>query len=423
MGFSGSRSAITKDIHMKKHAKALLIATVYGLAAGAIAALVFALMNGVQHLLWSHPHGDRPLYIIAVIMAGGALIALLHHLRHQGSPTDGGMQQQLDDLHGTLQFKKRDTLLIAASAIVAVGFGGAIGPEAGLLAVVAECSAIIGLLLSASYQEQRLIRDTGAVAALSGLYGAPPGAAVLVDEQADGRKDTEATPLALKFLAGICGLLGFWLTHGALSDKPFQQLPLPGYQLEGIDALYALPAAVGGALLGLAFRQLHHRVPQWLARTGGPIRQIFIASGIFALMAASLPLLRFSGHHELEHALEHGIHAGVGMLLLLALGKITAMAVCLAGGWRGGEFFPGIFAAAALGAAVHLLLPGVPLTVAIMGATGAMLTVSLGKPMAVLLLVLLFAGTASPGALLAGIVLGHFVHGWAKQRENAHAGH
>lgn len=158
---------------MKKHAKALLIATVYGLAAGAIAALVFALMNGVQHLLWSHPHGDRPLYIIAIIMAGGALIALLHHLRHQGSPADGGMQQQLDDLHGTLQFKKRDLLLIAASAIVAVGFGGAVGPEAGLLAVVAECSAIIGLLLSASYQEQRLIRDTGAVAALSGLYGAP----------------------------------------------------------------------------------------------------------------------------------------------------------------------------------------------------------------------------------------------------------
>lgn len=136
-------------------------------------------------------------------------------------------------------------------------------------------------------------------------------------------------------------------------------------------------------------------------------------------MAASLPLLRFSGHHELEHALEHGIHAGVGMLLLLALGKITAMAVCLAGG----EFFPGIFAAAALGAAVNLLLPDVPLTVAIMGATGAMLTVSLGKPMAVLLLVLLFAGTASPGALLAGIVLGHFTHGWARQRENAQAGH
>ena len=55
------------------------------------------------------------------------------------------------------------------------------GPEAGLVAVVTEASAIIALRIARSRAEARLIGDTGTVAALSGLSGAPPGAAVYAD--------------------------------------------------------------------------------------------------------------------------------------------------------------------------------------------------------------------------------------------------
>lgn len=119
------------------HAKPVLIAIVYGFAVGAIAALTLSLMQRVQHLLWSTEQASSPWYIFAIIMAGGALLAWLQHLRHNGTAHDGDMESQLAALHSTTTAKRRDTLLIALSAIVAVGFGGAVGPEAGLLAVVA----------------------------------------------------------------------------------------------------------------------------------------------------------------------------------------------------------------------------------------------------------------------------------------------
>lgn len=251
-----------------RHAKPVLIAIVYGFAVGAIAALTLALMQRVQHLLWSTEQASSPWYIFAIIMAGGTLLAWLQHLRHNGTAHDGDMESQLATLHSATTAKRRDTLLIALSAIVAVGFGGAVGPEAGLLAVAAGCSSLLSARLASSYAEQRLINDTGAVAALSGLYGAPPGAAVMVDEHDGVLDDAKATPLPVKFLAGVCGFGGFLLVNHWIGAGSFQQLPLPEHTPigNGSDMLLALPAALAAAVLGLLFVRLHHALPAWLEK-------------------------------------------------------------------------------------------------------------------------------------------------------------
>ena len=87
------------------------------------------------------------------------------------------------------------------------------GPEAGLVAVVTEASAIVPMRIARSRAEARLIGDTGTVAALSGLYGAPPGAAAYAAADAAPPTDPDdaPTPLALKFLAAVASLGGFLL--------------------------------------------------------------------------------------------------------------------------------------------------------------------------------------------------------------------
>ena len=111
------------------NARHIALAGGYGALAGSVAALTFALMNGVQHLLWSHTFASHPLYIIAVILAGAGLLVALHRLMKSDSPPD--VLAQMQQAHDPLHAQKRTTLLIALSAIVAVGFGGAVGPEAG----------------------------------------------------------------------------------------------------------------------------------------------------------------------------------------------------------------------------------------------------------------------------------------------------
>ena len=174
--------------------RSAMIAAIYGMLAGALAAVTLWCMNTINHWVWSL--SDARWYVPLVIMLGGVLIALI---RDASENVD--LTAQLAQVHDVLHLKKRSTLFLALSAIIAVGFGGAVGPEAGLVAVVSEASAVVAILIARSRVEARLIGDTGTVAALSGLYGAPPGAAVYTesDNVLSHHLDNESTPLPLKF--------------------------------------------------------------------------------------------------------------------------------------------------------------------------------------------------------------------------------
>lgn len=225
---------------MNRSYRPALIVGGYGALAGVMAAMTYILMEHVQHLLWQNPYAQGPLYTIAVIMGGGLLLSLLYRL-NATAPSD--LNAQLQQAHDPLRQKKRATLLTALIAIVSVGFGGAVGPEAGLIAVVSECSAILALHLARNQAEQRLIGDSGSIAALSGLYGAPPGAATLIDEDDNGKQAADSISLPLKLLAGISGMAGFYLTTQLLLDGGFQQLTLPAHTIprNGSDLLLAIP--------------------------------------------------------------------------------------------------------------------------------------------------------------------------------------
>ena len=167
-----------------------------------------------------------------------------------------------------------------------------------------------------------------------------------------------------------------------------------------------MPALLGAAV-GLLARWSQPRLAHSLARLGNPMVQTLAGTALFALLAAVVPLVRFSGHHELVHALEHGVTAGAAALLGLALLKALALALCLASGWRGGEIFPLLFAGAAAGLAAVHALPGLPVTVALVAGMTAAATVGMGKPVAVLLIMLLLTGASAPGTLCVGALVGY----------------
>ncbi|SIS91720.1 Voltage gated chloride channel [Paracoccus saliphilus] len=130
---------------------------------------------------------------------------------------------------------------------------------------------------------------------------------------------------------------------------------------------------------------------------------------MFSLLATAFPILRFSGHHELQEMLHWGQEAGLIALLALAALKVLALSLCLASGWRGGAAFPLIFAGAAAGAAAVWLLPQSPVTVAVVAGIGAALTVGMGKPLAAMLIALLLIGPVAIEPLCTGLLIGWLV--------------
>lgn len=177
----------------------MLVAVGYGAVAGAVAGLTFAVMMWLEHTVWSV--SDARWYIPVAILVGGLLIAAL---RRRAGRSD--LEQQVREGADPTTLHRRRTAYLGASAAIAVGFGGAIGPEAGLIAVVSELSALVSRRVARDHTEAMAIGEAGTAAALGGLYGSPPGAAAYDDSLL-------TPPKAVNLLAAIAGLGGFLLVR------------------------------------------------------------------------------------------------------------------------------------------------------------------------------------------------------------------
>ena len=69
------------------------------------------------------------------------------------------------------------------------------------------------------------------------------------------------------------------------------------------------------------------------------------------------------------------------MLIVLGLAKLFATSLLLATGWKGGYIFPIMFASVALGLAVNLLFPGIPVAVTVAATMAGALVAALKAPL------------------------------------------
>ena len=375
------------------------LAAIYGLVAGVIAAVVLWLMGLVSGIVWSGP--EARWYVFLMITLGGVLIAALRHI-HEGED----LAAQITEMRDPTAKARKTTLIMAAMAIVAVGFGGAIGPEAGILAVVETLSVLIGYRLARNNAEARMLAESGVAGALGGLYGSPPAGAAIAQEHPEA-------PRWQLYLAALTGLFGFLFTTNRLLPEASLRISLPDYApiQNGSGILLSVVPALLGAAAGLAFVILLPALKAFLGRLGNTVVQTMVGTLIFAALASAWPILRFSGHHELEAMLEWGSHSGMAALLGLALLKALALALCLAAGWRGGAAFPLLFIGAAAGGAVLWIMPDLPPTPALVAGMVAALSAGMGKPLAAVLIAFLIIGGAAVGPLCAGAGIG-----WAASR-------
>lgn len=378
--------------------KPALTAIIAGGLAGLVAILTYQLMLLLQHLIWetaAPEDGVGPVRIVLTILTGGALLLLLARL----GPSES-VDELLGDSDSPLGRTPRKILVTALVAIVSIAFGGAIGPEAGLLAVVAECSVIVSRFIARDEAQARAIAQAGVAGALGGLYGSPPAAAAI-----DRDGESLAPSRIMSFVAGISGFLVFlFVARTVFGGQGMAEIPLP--EAQPGEAWLVIVPVLAGAAFGILFRMLHHGADGIAARIGKPWLVTIIGTVLFAALAAAIPLVRFSGHHELLELPALLADGASGELWLLAAAKLVAMILCLVAGWRGGEVFPLIFIGAAAGAGTALLLPGVDPAAAVAGAMAATLAVGWRRPLAALLVLVLVVDVSAVMPLLLGVGVG-----------------
>jgi len=123
------------------------------------------------------------------------------------------------------------------------------------------------------------------------------------------------------------------------------------------------------------------------------------------LAGALLPLTLFSGEEQTAILIQNAAEIGVLMLIVLALVKLLITSLCLATGWKGGYIFPTMFAGVALGMAVNLIFPDIPMAVAVAATMGGAMVATMKAPIfSALFVMVLVQRETSPVIAIAVIV-------------------
>jgi H+/Cl- antiporter ClcA len=341
-----------------------LLAALLGGLVGGVAAEFLHFIEWSQHLLWHEWTHDLPVQVLILTTLGGLIIGLLQ--RYLGDhPKD--VEAAIEEISetGRLDYTHLPQGMLTASTSLI--FGASLGPEAAIMSLMGGLGTLNGDIMQAFRTRFKLPEQQKSENRI--------------------RNWIRRWPTIIAFLAG--GVVFVRRLDGLYSGGIFD---LSAYPFQWADLLWTIPLALIGALGGWLYLKLQQWMQQWFA----PLREKPVLLGILGgfglgLTAIFLPLVLFSGQHQFNPMFQDAVQLGFWVLLLTGIARLILTSMMLNTGWKGGQFLPIMFAAAALGLSVSVVFPVVSPSSAALGAIGALLTVVLPTPRsALILLVLLF---------------------------------
>ncbi|MGH3365340.1 MAG: chloride channel protein [Nocardioidaceae bacterium] len=364
--------------------------------------------------------GSPAWWPVPVLMVGGLLVALtIRYLPGRGgeSPADG--------FHaGNGPPTPVELPGIALAALITLGFGAVLGPEAPLIAIGGGLAAWAVRLLKrdAPSQAVALIGAAGSFAAISTLLGSPLLAAFLLMEIAGIGGAMTSLMLVPGLLAAGIGSLVF-IGLDSLTGLGTTSLAIPGVPPVGNPTVaelgWALVIGVAAAVIGTGIRrigqELRPRVERRLLLTTPAVGLLVALLAILYTEATDKPYsdVLFSGQAALPALITHSAEYSVGALLLLLLCKGVAYGLCLSS-FRGGPVFPAMFLGAVGGIAMGHL-PGLQTVSGAAMGIGAMCVVMLGFPLVSVLLatlLLMSDGLAVMPLVIVAVVVAYVGRAW-----------
>jgi H+/Cl- antiporter ClcA len=364
-------------------------------------------------------HGEPAWWPLLPLAVAGVIVgATIRYLPGRGghSPADGF---KTGGVAGSVELPG-----IFLAAVVSIGLGAVVGPEAPVIALGGGL-AVLAVKLARRDMEPRagaVIAATGSFAAISTVLGNPLAGAFLLLE-ASGLGGPTAMIVMLPGLvgAGVGSLiflgLDSWTGYGTFSLVIPHLPPAPHLTIAQFAWALAIGAAAGVVSFGIRWLALflrphvERRLVLLTLVAGLVIAGLAIAFGEATGKSSSAVL--FSGQSALPPLLENAASYTAATLVLLVVCKGLAYSLALSS-FRGGPTFPGMFIGAAGGLALSHLA-GLP---AITGAAigiGAMTAGMLQLPITSVLLTTLFLGSYGISVLplvIVAVVVAFVVSKW-----------
>lgn len=379
------------DIRSRGFYKLLLLCGAMG-AAGALLTLVFvlALTNGTR-LIWRlvpqqfgvDDGTTSAVFIIAACVLGGLLVGLITRYSRTRPAL---LAEEMGELVECGRMEPRNGAAGLLRGLIGLLFGGSIGPEGPLVGG----TGALGTWLSERLRLPRPVVAVSSLSGMSGMFGAflgsPFGFAMFAIEAGLEEGKLSWKLLLPSIVAASVGYGVFFALTGYVFGGGYVFPAYEDWRL--LDLFYAVLLGLLGGLLGLLFIRMYRTMRGWAdRRRSHPVPLAVLAGLILGIVGAIIPVLLFSGDAEIQNLIDEAAALGAIMLIVLAVLKVFVTVTCLAFGWSGGYIFPSFFMGAALGLAVHQLLPFIPEIVCIVCVMSGVAVALLKSPIALALII------------------------------------
>ena len=387
--------------------KVYSIAAVLGAGVGLISIGFLFAVKTAKELIWtSELERINPVVVLSICVVGGLLVGVLNQLAEKSRSEVHDLTEAIADMEEVETKQAPPARLIfgrAGLGVVSLGFGGPLGPEAPLIALVAQLSSRLSHILRVT---QARVVELSVAGSLGVLFGVPLVLAGIESEEKAKNRNIGQRIVARgpEILAAISSLFVITKLVPEIGIHQFTSANSAEVGF-GIDLIWVALIAVLAAFLGLAIVQATPKARELVVSKipGGAIPAGLLSGLILGASAVVTPLVLFSGHHEIQEILDSPI--GVGNLLVVVALKTLVLIACLAGGWYGGQIFPLAF----IGAGTALLVADIVDSSATLGLVAAGFVaasaVGIRRPaLALLLGFVLFPATTWIPMLLATVI-------------------
>ena len=383
-----------------------------GAIAGAFIWLLLFCMNLGIGFLWERlPDYFGRYYPIWMCLIGGVVIGLF--ARKYG-PLPDELPEVMAKVKQTGRYEYDKLGRISVAALLPMVFGGSIGPEAGLTGAIAGICTWVGDRMKGFGRQFRELTSVGTMAALSAIFTAPlfGVAGAMYGSHPNEENAVKEAPVITKgmkwfvYIAAVIGAVGAFLLLSGLFGGG---LSLPHYtdiHVGTDELLWMVPVVLVGGAAGWLYNvcdvYLHRYAQQ---HSGRPVLKAVVAGLLLGVIGFYLPFTMFAGEVQAEEL--NGVWMEMGVAVLLATGfvKVLVTSMCINMGWRGGQFFPLIFAGISIGYGMSLAT-GIDPVFCLCVSTAALLGTALRMPVMATLLLFLCFPVAGVVFMLAAAFIG-----------------